>query len=155
MTRILAQGIPARSRAGEGVKQRCPRCGEAKTEDQYHRDKWGKPGHYCRACTIEYKRAWRLKRYGPAKPKPKAVYPCEWCGQPKRASQNRYCQQCWRQLRQAPQLRQALQRWGQLRQAPQRWGQLRQAPQRLGQLRQALQRWGNCGRRHKPPGPGH
>jgi hypothetical protein len=94
--RILAQGIPA-DHGREDGKQRCPRCGEAKTEDQYHRDKWGKPGHYCRACMIEYKRAWRLKRYGP--PKPKAAYPCERCGnQPTRSPRSRCCQQCWDQL---------------------------------------------------------
>lgn len=42
--------------------QHCPRCDQDLSQDAYHPDKWRKPGHYCRACMIEYKREWRRAR---------------------------------------------------------------------------------------------
>lgn len=47
--------------------QRCPKCEQSKPQADYHADKWGKPGHYCRPCVVEYKREWKLRRYGPPK----------------------------------------------------------------------------------------
>lgn len=57
--------------------QRCPRCEQELPETAYHPDKWGKRGHYCRPCILEYKRRWRRARgVGPRKPKaPRAPKP--------------------------------------------------------------------------------
>lgn len=55
--------------------QRCPRCTQDLPAESYHPDKWGKRGHYCRECMIEYKREWRERQ--PRKPsRPPRVRVC-------------------------------------------------------------------------------
>lgn len=52
------------------VSQHCPRCDRHLPQDAYHPDKWGKPGHYCRTCMLDYKREWRRARgIGPRRTK--------------------------------------------------------------------------------------
>lgn len=44
------------------VTQRCPRCTKDLPAESYHPDKWGKTGHYCRSCVLDYRREWRKAR---------------------------------------------------------------------------------------------
>jgi hypothetical protein len=69
--------------------QHCPRCDQDLPLDDYHPDKQGKPGNYCRNCTVEYMQRWRRQRG--IKPKARRVCRHEGCDKPPPSKNAKYC----------------------------------------------------------------